>query len=84
MEGKRGSVSFVMTKAGSEPATRRSGSPLDYDHYVEHQLLPIAKAVADALSAMGATGKAGASQAFAWDVERWFADRPQMELDFAP
>jgi len=84
MEGRRGSVSFVMTKAGSEPVTRRSGSPLDYDHYVEHQLLPIAKAVADALSAMGATGKAGASQAFAWDVERWFADRPQMELDFAP
>ena len=84
MEGKRGSVSFVMTKSGSEPATRRSASPLDYDHYVEHQLLPIAKAVADALSAMDATGRAGGSPAFAWDVERWFADRPQMELDFAP
>jgi len=84
MEGKRGSVSFVMTKAGSEPATRRSGSPLDYDHYVEHQLLPIAKAVADALSAMGDTDLAGGSRSFEWDVERWFADRPQMELDFAP
>lgn len=84
MEGKRGSVSFVMTKAGSEPATRRSGAPLDYDHYVERQLLPIAKAVADALAAMRDTDRTADSPPFAWDVERWFADRPQMELDFAP
>jgi DNA polymerase-2 len=84
MEGRRGSVSFVMTRAGSEPVSRRSGSPLDYDHYVEHQLLPIAKAVADALSAMGDTGLTGGSRSYEWDVERWFADRPQMELDFAP
>ena len=81
MEGKRGSVSFVMTKGGSEPASRRSGASLDYGHYVERQLLPIARAVADALAAMSGAGWGTARD---WDAERWFADRPQMELDFPP
>jgi DNA polymerase-2 len=78
-EGKRGSVSFVMTKAGPEPLSRRTASPLDYEHYVGHQLLPIARAIVDALAARARSLGGGAED---WDVERWFADRPQMELGF--
>ena len=63
--GMRGSVSFVMTRAGAEPESRRSGAEPDYAHYVERQLLPIARAVAEALG---------------WDAEAWLADRPQLEL----
>jgi len=62
---KRGRISWVMTKSGAEPPERRSGSILDYEHYIERQLIPIACAVAD---------EAG------WDAKSWLADRPQMEL----
>jgi DNA polymerase-2 len=78
-EGRRGSVSFVMTMSGAEPASRRSDSPLDYDHYAEHQLLPIARAVVEALLERSPPGQALGQD---WDVGRWFADRPQMELGF--
>ncbi|MEI6876794.1 MAG: DNA polymerase domain-containing protein, partial [Spirochaetota bacterium] len=64
---RRGRISWVMTKAGAEPPEKRSGAPLDYEHYIEHQLWPIARAVTD---------EAG------WDAWSWFADRPQMELGF--
>lgn len=62
---KRGRISWVMTKSGAEPPEKRSGSSLDYEHYIERQLIPIASAVAD---------EAG------WDARPWLADRPQMEL----
>jgi DNA polymerase-2 len=78
--GRRGAVSFVMTVAGPEPVSRRSGASLDYTHYAEHQLLPIARAVAEALADRVAANHGEAGRA--WDVERWFADRPQMELAF--
>jgi DNA polymerase-2 len=64
---RRGRISWVMTKAGAEPPERRSGSPLDYEHYIEHALLPIARAVGEAAG---------------WDPEPWLADRPQLELGF--
>jgi DNA polymerase-2 len=37
-------VRYVMTKAGPEPVGRATAA-LDYEHYVEHQLKPIADAV---------------------------------------
>ena len=61
----RGRISWVMTKAGAEPPQRRSGASLDYEQYVEHQLLPIATSIGD---------EAG------WDAGPWLADRPQLEL----
>jgi len=63
----RGRISWVMTKAGAEPPQLRSGSPLDYEHYIERQLLPIATSIGD---------QAG------WDAGPWLADRPQLELGF--
>jgi DNA polymerase-2 len=38
-------VRYVMTTAGPEPVQKRSGAPLDYDHYSEKQLAPIADMV---------------------------------------
>lgn len=64
MEGHRGSVSFVMTKAGPEPASRRSSAPLDYEHYVGHQLLPIARAIVEALAE-----RSGGQGDLAWKAE---------------
>ena len=45
----------------------RSGAALDYGHYVEHQLLPIAASVADAVG---------------FDARSWLDERSQFELDF--
>jgi len=70
---RRGRVSYVMTMAGAEPTALRSGAALDYEHYVERQLLPIALSVADALSS---------SMGVVYDAGSWFADRPQMEFAF--
>jgi len=64
---RRGRVEYVMTKAGAEPPGRGSGSGPDYDYYVEHQLLPIAVAIADAAGA---------------DARSWLGSGPQGELDF--
>ena len=38
-------VRYVMTKAGPEPVQKRSGATLDYNHYSEKQLAPIADMV---------------------------------------
>jgi DNA polymerase-2 len=38
-------VHYVMTKAGPEPVQKRSGAPLDYGHYSEKQLAPVADMV---------------------------------------
>lgn len=64
---RRGRISWLMTKAGAEPPEKRSGAALDYEHYIEHQLWPIARAVTEAAG---------------WEAEAWFADRPQLELGF--
>jgi DNA polymerase-2 len=34
-----------MTKAGPEPLQKRSGAPLDYAHYSDKQLAPVADMV---------------------------------------
>ncbi len=64
---RRGRVSYVMTMKGAEPSHSRSGSALDYGHYIEHQLLPIAASIADAVGL---------------DARSWLAESPQFELDF--
>lgn len=57
---RRGRVDYVMTRAGAEPVEARGTAALDYDHYRERQLRPIAQAVANALgtSADGWLGEA--------------------------
>jgi DNA polymerase-2 len=35
-------IHYVMTKAGPEPFQMRSGAPLDYTHYSDKQLAPVA------------------------------------------
>jgi len=66
-KGQRGRVSYVMTRAGAEPIELRSGAPLDYQHYVDRQLLPIARSVADARG---------------WDARPWFGAVSQLGLTF--
>ncbi|MGN8258617.1 DNA polymerase II [Pseudomonas sp. SMSB3] len=41
---RRGSISYVMTTAGPEPLEHQP-SPIDYEHYLERQLKPIADAI---------------------------------------
>jgi DNA polymerase-2 len=81
-KGRRGSVSYLMTASGAEPVSRRSEAPLDYEHYIEHQLLPIASSVAEALARREAVDGKSHGAMGAWDVERRFLDRPQLELPF--
>jgi DNA polymerase-2 len=45
--GRRGTVSYVWTSSGPEPVSARK-SPLDYDHYIDAQLLPVARSIAAA------------------------------------
>lgn len=54
-----------MTRAGPEPFEQRSGAPLDHPHYVDRQLLPIARSVAEALG---------------WDARPWFGKVAQLGL----
>lgn len=66
-KGERGRISYVMTRAGPEPLELRSGAPLDYPHYVDRQLLPIARTIADAQG---------------WDAGPWFGKVAQLGLVF--
>jgi len=45
--GRRGTIEYVWTTAGAEPASDRR-SELDYDHYLDSQLLPVAASIAAA------------------------------------
>jgi DNA polymerase-2 len=63
--GQCGRVEYVMTVAGAEPVDARSGVALDHAHYLERQLLPIARSVADALGC---------------DPDAWLGDRRQLAL----
>ncbi|MBK9517973.1 MAG: DNA polymerase II [Anaeromyxobacter sp.] len=64
-KGQRGRISYVMTRAGAEPVEARSGARLDYQHYLERQLLPIARSVAEARG---------------WDARPWFGGTAQLGL----
>ena len=46
-KGRRGTVEYLWTLNGPEPATAPT-APLDYDHYLKSQLLPIAQSIAAA------------------------------------
>ncbi|MDR2111346.1 MAG: DNA polymerase II [Spirochaetaceae bacterium] len=46
-KGRRGTVEFVWTTAGPEPASRPH-APFDYDHYTDSQVLPVARSIAAA------------------------------------
>ena len=41
---QRGAIAYVMTTQGPEPLEYRS-SPLDYEHYIQKQLRPVAEAI---------------------------------------
>jgi DNA polymerase-2 len=45
---RRGLIRYLMTRAGPQPEGRVS-APIDYDHYLEKQLKPIASTFAEAL-----------------------------------
>jgi DNA polymerase-2 len=45
--GRRGTVAFVWTLNGPEPVSLPHG-PLDYDHYTDSQVLPVAQSIAAA------------------------------------
>jgi DNA polymerase-2 len=64
-KGERGRISYVMTRAGPEPLQLRSGAPLDHQHYLESQLLPIARSIAEARG---------------WDARPWFGKQAQLGL----
>jgi len=66
-KGQRGRISYVMTRTGPEPLQLRSDTSLDYQHYVERQLLPIARSVAKARG---------------WDARPWFGRVSQLGLSF--
>jgi len=40
-----GAIRYVITSNGPEPIQKRSGAPLDYSHYVQKQLEPIANMI---------------------------------------
>jgi DNA polymerase elongation subunit (family B) len=44
-----GPIEYVMTRDGAEPVLARTTAALDYDHYRDRQLLPIAQAIANVL-----------------------------------
>ncbi|MDR2029164.1 MAG: DNA polymerase II [Treponema sp.] len=46
-KGRRGTVEFVWTTAGPEPVSLPH-APLDYDHYTDSQILPLARSIAAA------------------------------------
>jgi DNA polymerase-2 len=62
---QQGRVSYVMTRAGAEPVDGRSGAPLDYAHYRDRQLSPIARSIADVLG---------------FGAGAWFGAARQLEL----
>lgn len=57
---RRGAVEYVMTLAGAAPLALAE-APIDYQHYVDHQLRPIWESMADAagLDARGAFSRQG-------------------------
>ncbi|MDR2403866.1 MAG: DNA polymerase II [Spirochaetaceae bacterium] len=46
-KGRRGTVEYVITVNGPEPASLPHG-PLDYDHYADSQVFPVARSIAAA------------------------------------
>jgi DNA polymerase-2 len=70
-KGRRGTVEFVWTSAGAEPLSLPHQA-LDYRHYAQAQVLPVAKSIADAVD---------------WNIDEFFPakgrepDR-QPELEF--
>ncbi|MDR0629545.1 MAG: DNA polymerase II [Treponema sp.] len=63
-KGRRGTVAFVWTLKGPEPALLPH-APFDYDHYINAQVLPVARSIAAAAL---------------WDQDILFKGDPQMEL----
>ncbi|QQO10729.1 DNA polymerase domain-containing protein [Breznakiella homolactica] len=47
-KGRRGTVEYLWTMSGPEPTALQT-SPLDYDHYIDSQVLPVAESIAAAL-----------------------------------
>ncbi len=60
-----GAVEYVMTRAGAEPLTARTAAPLDYEHYRDRQLVPIARAIANVLGT---------------EIDGWFNEPGQLGL----
>ncbi|MDR0722407.1 MAG: DNA polymerase II [Treponema sp.] len=63
-KGRRGTVAFVWTLKGPEPALLPH-APFDYDHYINAQVLPVARSIAAAAL---------------WNQDLLLKQDPQMEL----
>jgi DNA polymerase-2 len=46
-KGRRGAVDYLWTLSGPEPESALR-SPLDYGHYIDSQILPVARSIAEA------------------------------------
>jgi DNA polymerase II len=60
-----GPIEYVMTRAGAEPIEARTTATLDYGHYRDRQLMPIAQAVANVLGT---------------EIDGWFGEPGQLGL----
>jgi DNA polymerase-2 len=47
-KGRRGTVEYIWTSSGAEPASARH-SPIDYEHYIDAQILPVAESIASVM-----------------------------------
>jgi DNA polymerase-2 len=76
-KGRRGIVEYLWTEQGPEPASLPH-APLDYEHYIDSQILPVARSIADAAGWTGDlfSRKGGGRQVW---LDR---EHGQMELDF--
>jgi DNA polymerase-2 len=72
-KGRRGTVEYIWTALGAEPASARK-APVDYDHYIDAQILPVAESIA---SVMNWTKPGGRTRYALRDFENG-----QMELDW--
>ncbi|MDR3341989.1 MAG: DNA polymerase II [Treponema sp.] len=72
---RRGTVEFVWTLNGPEPVSLPHAA-LDYDHYIDSQVLPVARSIAGAanwdMALFPAKGR---------DRESWHTEDRQLELD---
>jgi DNA polymerase-2 len=75
-KGRRGTVEYLWTEQGPEPVSLPHAPP-DYEHYIDSQLLPVARSIADAAGWTGELFSRKGGNRRTW-LDR---EHGQMELD---
>jgi DNA polymerase-2 len=75
-KGRRGTVEYLWTEEGPEPVSLPH-APADYEHYIDSQVLPVARSIADAAGWTGELFPRKARGRRAWMGR----EEGQMELD---